>query len=42
MEKVGFVYQFEDFDAELADQLAIFTEDIPNLFDFVIEIGFHD
>lgn len=41
MEEVGFVNQFVDFDLEPTEQLEVVAEDLPNLFDVGIEVGFY-
>ena len=39
---VGFVDQFVESDIEPIEQLEVFAEDIPNLVDVGMDIGFHD
>lgn len=40
--EVGFVDQFGEFDGEPIEKLEVIDEDIPNLVDARMEIGFHD
>ena len=42
MEEVGFVDQFVESDTKLVDKLEVVAEDIPNLVDARMDIGFHD
>ena len=40
MEEVGFADQFVELDAEPTEQLEVVAEDIPNLVDVGVEVGF--
>lgn len=42
MEEVGFVDQYVECDIEPIEWHVVFSQDILNLVDFGIEIGFHD
>ena len=42
MEEVGFFDQFIEFDTEPIEKLKVVVEDIPNLVDARMDIGFHD